>query len=152
MIDGLRYVTVDDVERHTKLKLVYPPPREGHDLWGTLAPLRDTSWGAQIPVVSGEVLSHALHGRPKPLRKMLGPPPARRVLRIALTERVCLERQQGVCAMAGPHCVPGSTEMPECYVPPTEDRALRAVATAVAQAWDEGRYVFLVDGPEFVVT
>lgn len=151
MIDGLRYATIDDPDRHTVLKVAYPPPRDG-DLWGALAPLEGTSWGAQIPVVTGEALSHALHGRPKPLREMLGPPPLRRTLRIALDEKVCLERQQGICEMAGPHCMPGSTHMPECYVPPAEDRTLRAVATAVALAWDEGRYVFLVDGPEFVVT
>ena len=76
----------------------------------------------------------------------------RRTLRIAKKEKLCLEAQQGVCDMAGPHCLPGSSQMPECYVAPTEDRALRACATTVAQAWDEGRYVFLVDGPEFVVT
>lgn len=151
MIDGLRYVALDDVERYTKILLVYPPPRDG-DLWGALGPLKGTSWGAQIPVVTGEALSHALHGRPKPLREMLGAPPARRTLRIALQERVCLERQQGICDMAAPHCMPGSSRMPECYVPPTQDRALRRCAVAVAQAWDEGRYVFLVDGPEFVVT
>lgn len=151
MLAGLRYVVIDDVERHATLRVVYPPPRPG-DLWGPLAPLRGTSWGAQIPTVSGEALSHALHGRPKPLREELGPPPARRVLRIALEERVCLERQQGICDMSGPHCLPGSTKMPDCYVPPAEDRGLRAAATAVAMAWDEGRYVFLVDGPEFVVT
>lgn len=148
---GLRYASIDDVERHGRILVMYPPPRKD-DLWGVLAPLRGTSWGAQIPVVSGDALSHALHGKPKPLREMLGVPPRRRALRIVLEERVCLERQQGICAMAGPHCVPGSTRMPECYVPPTEDRALREVAREVARAWDEGRYVFLVDGPEFVVT
>lgn len=151
MIDGLRYVTLDDVERYTKLMLLYPPPRDG-DLWGALRPLEGTSWGDQIPVVSGDSLSHALHGKPKPLREMLGPPPIRRTLRIAREERLCHELQRGVCDMAGPHCIPGSMQLPACYVPPTEDRALRQCATAVAQAWDEGRYVFLVDGPEFVVT
>jgi len=150
-MDGLRYVAVEDVERSMKLLLLYPPPRDG-DLWGALRPLEGTSWGAQIPIVSGEALSHALHGHPKPLREMLGPPPLRRTLRIAKREKLCLEAQQGICDMAGPHCLPGSSQMPECYAAPTEDRALRECATAVAQAWDEGRYVFLVDGPEFVVT
>lgn len=41
--------------------------------------------------------------------------------------------------------------MPPCYVPPTQDRLLVQAARAVALAWDEGRYVFVVEGAEFVV-
>lgn len=151
MIDGLRYARIDDEDRHDLLLVCYPPPRRGRDLWGVLAPIRDTTWGAQIPTVTGEALSHALHGYVKPLREMLGPPPRVRALRIALEERLCLEHQQGICADAGPDCYPGSSRMPGCYVPPTEDRGLAAVAAAVAAAWDEGRYVFVVEGDEFVV-
>ena len=149
-LDGLRYARIDDRERHQILLVCYPIPFP-QDIWGTLAPLRDTSWGEQIPTVSGEALSHALHGRAKPLREMLGTPPQVRPTRIPEEDRLCFEAQQGICAMAGMHCMPGSKQMPPCYVAPTEDRRLRAVATAVAAAWDEGRYVFLVDGPEFVV-
>lgn len=151
MIDGLRYADIEDPDRFTTIKVVYPPPRKG-DLWGVLAPLQGTSWGDQIPVVSGDALSHALHGEPRMLRAMLGVPPIRRALRIVQGERLCFERQRGLCDMSGPHCLPGSTQLPECYVAPTEDRALGRMAEVVAAAWDEGRYVFLVEGPEFVVT
>lgn len=54
--------------------------------------------------------------------------------------------------MAGDHCHPGSGKLPECYIAPTEDRQLRILAVAIGQAWDEGRYVFVVEGPEFLIT
>lgn len=151
MIDGLRYAAFDDPDRFTTIKVLYPPPHKG-DLWGVLAPLKGTTWGDQIPVVSGTALSHALHGAPSMLRKELGVPPVRRALRILHGERMCLEAQRAICDMAGPHCLPGSTQMPECYVPPAQDAAIQKAAAPVAAAWDEGRYVFLVKGPEFVVT
>jgi len=149
-LDGLRYAIVDDPERFRKVPILYPIPLPNNP-WGTMLPLRGTSWGSQIPTVTGEALSEALHGFPKPLLEMLGRPPRGRPLRIALEERVCLERQQGVCELATAACVPGSGKLPECYIAPTEDRVLRVLANAVGQAWDEGRAVFVVEGPEFTV-
>lgn len=151
MIDGLRYATLDDSERQTTIKVLYPSPLPGNP-WGVLLPMRDSSWGEQIPVVTGDALSHALHGRVKPLREMLGNPPQQRAKMIVLEDRLCYEAQARICDMAKPECRPGSKLMPECYVPPTEDRTLRVLGAAVARAWDEGRYVFVVEGPEFVVT
>jgi len=150
VLDGLRYARIDDRERHQILLVLYPLPLKDNS-WGIMAPLRETTWGQQIPVVSGEALSHALHGRPKPLREMLGNPPRVRAQSIPLEERVCLEAQQRLCAMAAPHCCPGSQQLPECYISPSQDRVLRMLGNAVARAWDEGRYVFVVEGPEFVV-
>lgn len=151
MIDGLRYAMLDDPDRHTRLPVVFATPLPDEP-WGVLAPLRGTSWGDQIPVVSGEALSHALHGLPKMLREMWGNPPRARALRIVPEERVCYEHQAGICAIAAPHCHPGSPHMPECYVAPSKDVEIRRLANAVARAWAEERYVFVVDGPEFVVT
>ena len=150
MLDGLRYATIDDPERHQKILVLYPSPLRDNP-WGVLKPLKDTTWGAQIPTVSGEALSHALHGRPKPLREMLGKPPRVRAMSIPLEDRFCLEAQQNICAMAAAHCRPGSKQLPECYVSPAEDYDLRVLGNAVAQAWDEGRYVFVVEGSEFVI-
>lgn len=150
MIDGLRYARFDDPDRHTMLLAMYPSPLPA-DFWGVLAPLRKTSWGREIPVVTGVALSHALHGYVKPLREMLGVPPRERARRLPLVQRVCLQRQQGMCGMAGAHCVPGSTKLPDCYVAPTEDFHLQIAGIAVGRAWDEGRYVFVVEGEEHVI-
>jgi hypothetical protein len=149
-LDGLRYARIPDPDRHQTLLVLYPVPLVDN-VWGTMLPLKDTSWGAQVPTVTGDALSHALHGRPKPLREMLGVPPYVRGQRLEPEDRMCMEAQQGICGMASPACYPGSTKLPECYVCPTEDRTLRALGTAVARAWDEGRYVFVVEGPEFIV-
>ena len=151
MLDGLRYAVIEDPDRGAPIKVLYPTPLLGNP-WGVLLPMRDSSWGRQIPVVTGEALSHALHGRVKPFREMLGNPPFQRAQMIVLEDRLCYEAQARICQIAKPECRPGSRRMPECYVPPTEDRALRVLGAAVAQAWDEGRYVFVVDGPEFVVS
>jgi hypothetical protein len=151
VIDGLRYASIADPDRATRLLVMYPAPLPGEP-WGVLTPLRGTSWGDQIPEVTGEVWSHALHGHPKPLRLQLGNPPFARARRIPLGETMCLERQKRMCAAAKPTCHPGSGEMPECYVAPARRDALRVAANAVAHAWAEGRYVFVVVGDEFVVT
>lgn len=149
-LDGLRYARIPDPDRHTTLLIMYPLPLPDNP-WGVMAPIRETNWGAQMPIVTGEVLSHALHGHPKPFREMLGNPPRIRARQVPLEERICLEAQQNICANAGPHCRPGSKALPECYVAPSADRVLRALGNAIGRAWDEGRYVFVVEGPEFVV-
>ena len=74
MIDGMRYAVIPDPDRKSSIKVLYATPLP-EDHWGVLAPFRESSWGAQIPTVTGEALSHALHGRPKPLREQLGTPP-----------------------------------------------------------------------------
>ena len=67
-------------------------------------------------------------------------------------DRMCREYLAGECSMATLLCTPGSEKLPRCYEAPTENRDLRLLATAIGQAWDEGRYVFVVEGPEFLVT
>ena len=151
MIPGIRYATIDDPERRRTFKILYPLPAP-ENAWGVFLPLRETSWGREIPVVSGEALSHALHGYPKPLLGMLKTPPLARAVRLPLTDKLCYEHQCHTCAMAKPHCHPGSGQMPECYVAPTEDRDLRDIGVVIAKAWEEGRYVFVVEGPEFLIT
>jgi len=151
VIDGLRYASIADPDRATRLLVMYPAPLPGEP-WGVLAPLRGTSWGDQIPEVTGEALSHALHGHPKPLREQVGNPPLARARRLPVVESMCIERQARTCAAASPACHPGSGSMPECYSAPARREDLRLAASAVARAWAEGRHVFVVVGPEFVVT
>ena len=150
MIDGMRYAILDDPDRFRKVPVLYPTPLSDNP-WGVLLPLRDTVWGAQIPTVTGDALSHALHGDPKLLLEMLGRPPRGRPLRLAMEDRRCIEAQQKTCELAGSHCVPGSGKLPDCYLAPCEDRLLRLLAITVGRAWDEGRAVFVVEGPEFII-
>ena len=50
--------------------------------------------------------------------------------------------------MAGDKCRPGQG-VPDCYEPPGLEGEVAMLATTVALAWREGRYVVVVDGPEF---
>lgn len=150
MDEGMRYAVLLDKDRRDPLRVLYPSPLR-EDAWGVLAPMRDTSWGKEIPLVLGEELSHALHGHVTPLRRKLGVPPPVRARRLPLVETACLERQEGRCPMATADCFPGSTRLPECYVAPSHDERLRRLGTMVGRAWDEGRYVFVVIGREHVV-
>lgn len=151
VLDGLRYATLMERGNPEVLRVLYPVPLPASP-WGVMLPMRDTSWADQIPVVTGEALSHALHGYLRPLREMLGNPPTVRAMRVPMEDRMCWEAQAGICEMAKPECHPGSGALPECYAAPTDDRVLRALGVAVGRAWDEGRYVFVVEGPGFVVT
>jgi len=123
----------------------YPRPEE---TWGELAPLRGTSWGDLLPVVSGASLSHALHGRATPLMREIGPHPHLLSRKIPKEARRCSLVEE--CLMVTRHCQPGP-KLPACYSPPgLPGEAVRSAAT-VAAAWSEGRYVIIVEGPEFSV-
>lgn len=150
MLEKLQYVKIPDPDRFRTVHVCYAIADPPNSPWGALTPLMGSSWSGQIPVVSGEILSHALHGLSKPLWEALGVPPRVRALRVALKARRCVEYQERVCEHASAVCVPGSSKLPGCYVAPFPDLDLRRVASEVGKAWDEGRYVFVVDGPEFV--
>jgi hypothetical protein len=151
MIPGLRYAVINDPDRHGSFSILYPTPLPGN-IWGVLAPIREHPWGALIPTVSGDLLSHALHGHPRELRNALGRPPLHRPKLLVLKDKLCMEHQKDLCVIRGPHCMPGSGKLPDCYVAPYEDIELRRLLTVIGKAWDEGRYVFVVEGDEFLVT
>lgn len=123
------------------IKLTVAVP-QGGDPWGALAPLRGTPWGDQIQVVSGEALSHALHGWAAPLMREIGNPPETRSKRIPTDIAGCALREG--CLGATEACRPGP-ELPGCYEPEGAD----PVAAEVAFAWRDGRYVVVVEGYEF---
>ncbi len=139
------------------IKLMRPLPsqrREGDtviiDPWGALAPLRDEpAFAALIPVVTGEAMSHALHGRMKPLMEQIGPEPKYQLIRIEHPHDVCQVARD--CIMYDERrCRPRSKKLPECWSPISEESARRAMAV-VTLAWAENRYVVVVAGAEFVV-
>lgn len=145
MGDGFREINLTDREQG-ELKLLVVTPRDG-DPWGLLAPLRDTAWGRQVAIVSGEALSHAMHGWATPLVREIGVPPrvrAKRVPEVCALNRSCLGFKAGIC-QPGP-------DLPDCYEPPGLEGPLRSAVTQVALAWREGRFVVVVNGPEFALT
>lgn len=141
MGDGFREIDLDDPDQGL-IKILHPLPRHG-DPWGVLAPLRGTVWGAQIPTVTAEALSHALHGWATPLARELTIEPrvqARRVPVICALHRSCLGFRKETCR-------PGR-ELPDCFEPPDLGGAA-LLATRVALAWREDRHVVIVEGEGF---
>jgi hypothetical protein len=146
---------------HMRLKtswgavLILRPLPRGGDCWGILAPLKDTFWGEHIAVVSGEALTHALHGYTEPLMREIGPSPEYLLRRMPhhMDKVVCQLALDRSCGMADKNCFPCS-EVPECYTPilppGTQNGAdISNLILAVVLAWKEGRYVIVAEGKEF---
>ena len=114
----LREFWIDD-EEWGPILIMRPIVREGDDPWGVLAPLKDTPWGAQIPIVSGKALSTALHGWSTPLMEELGPEPKYLWKQITPQEGTCIRAQDRSCPMASLKCSPGGNFL-ECYEAPGE--------------------------------
>jgi len=121
----------------------------GDDNWGCCRPLCGTPWGDGLVVVSGDDLSHALHGRALPLLRTLGVPPEVRLRRIPSDWRPCAG-QRGCITYQQEFCQP-CLKMPGCFVPPELSGEAVILASSVALAWRDGRYVIRVEGSEFVV-
>lgn len=128
-----------------QIKILRVLPVKG-DAWGFLAGLRDTVWGKQIPIVSGQALSDALHGHATPLMREIGPDPDGLMRLIPNPFRICKLKTQ--CLAFNKNCHP-CRKLPDCYIPPGLPETLSYTANLVAQAWKEGRYVIVVDGQEF---
>ena len=144
MGDGLRRVELTDPEGGGG-KLLFPLPQHG-DPWGVMAVLKGTEWAEQIVVVSGADLSHALHGWATPLMRSIGVKPRVHGKKISHENGWC--PQITTCPIASDECRPGR-ETPDCYEPPALEGDAAFLATTVALAWAEGRFVIVVDGPEF---
>ena len=145
-MNGMKEFRISDPEWNAVLVAV-AIPKDG-DTWGPLAPLRGTPWGAQIVEVSGEVLSHALHGWATPLMRAIGVEPWVHARRVTVAEGRC-SLFQG-CLGATPACRPGP-HLPDCYDAPLDGLA-GEVAAYVSLAWREGRYVLVASSPEFVIS
>lgn len=145
MSDGIRRINLQDREQGSIL-LSVALPRDGEP-WGVLAPLRGTVWEGLVRTVSGEALSHSVHGWATPIIRELGPNP-HAVMRRHPTPCVLSTGDQ--CVGSSPACRPGRG-MPDCYEPPDADGDLSwAVSTALLDL-RAGRFVVVVAGSEFVL-
>lgn len=146
-MEGFREILLNDKDWGEILLLV--PIRRPGNPWGVLAPLKETSWGRIVYEVSGEAMSEALHGYAVTLMRELGRAPRDQVKRLPLADRQCKLLQDGTCGLAENHCEPSSGEMPFCYEAPNLEDREKHLATRIAAAWNEGRYVIVVIGEEF---
>ena len=147
-MEGFRRVDLA-ATRYGDLKFLVAVPRPGEP-WGALAPLRGTTWGSLIPVVSGDAMSHALHGNPQALLAAAGRPPQHQGKQLPLAERRC-EVRTGCLLHRDSHCFVASGKLPECFIAAIPGDHEQMLAAYVALAWDEGRYVVVVEGGEFVL-
>lgn len=141
-MDGLRYAVFAD--RHLGcVNVLYPIPLPQNP-WGVLSPLQETPWAEEIPTITKEAVDHALHGYLRPFLQQIGSDPLQRSRRLARTLKPehlwCLDGQTRMCDHPGPDCRLGTEKVPACYVAPFD----LPQATAVAKAWAENRYVFVV--------
>lgn len=143
--NGLKWMTLNDPDQG-ELKLLVAVPKGG-DPWGRLAPLRGTPWEDRIAVVSGEAMSHAMHGWATPLVREIGLAPHYRIRKVPEEEGWCWLHDNG-CVLASEKCKPGS-DVPDCYEGRADDPELRRAISHVVLAWAENRYVLVVEGEEF---
>lgn len=130
-----------------KTKILRPLPQPDEP-WGVLACLKETPWGDLISVVSGDSLSHALHGHVTPFMNELGREPSASLRLVPTTHRTCSLSKSCITYEAA-ICHPCS-KLPACYEPPfLETAEQRSAAHAVVLAWKEGRYVIVVGEGEF---
>ena len=144
-MDKVHEFTLDTVD-FGGLKILRPISTEENP-WGNLSILRDTPWGDQIPVVSGEVYSHATHGYALPLMKVIGPPPEALLRMIPQKFRGCASSKD--CLMIDYEVCQPCVKMPDCYIPQGVSESIALAASLVMLAWKEGRYVVIVEGMEF---
>jgi len=145
MSDGFRRIDLKDKEQGSILLSVSMPTTT--DQWGVAALLRGTEWDGLIRKVSGEALSHAVHGWATPLVRELGPDP---VVVMRRNQISCALSTGGQCVGAGPDCRPGRT-MPDCYEPPKLTIEAAVVVSTILRDLRSGRHVVVVIGAEFVL-
>lgn len=133
------------VSGNDHIDILRPVPDQESD-WGVLACIKETPVGKLIPVVSGEDMSHALHGRILPLRRSIGREP-QHILKKLKGDWTCSLIK--TCILARPDICKPHQKMPHCYNPPGhEGLPAHAIATVI-RAWVDGRYVVVVEGAEF---
>lgn len=143
----LRKVTLDDADQGRILIAIVFSKDGANEGWGDAAGLVGTDWERAVRPVTGEAMSHALHGYALPLVRELGEDPRKVLRRLG---GPCRLSEGDQCLGAGPQCVPGP-KMPVCYEPPDVPETMVSIAASIAAAMQEGYHVVRVVGSEFVV-
>ena len=135
-----------------EIHLMYPIPKPDNPL-GVLSKV-DKEWLKHIPSISGENLSHALHGWATPLVRELPAHPHLTMKRIK-PKAMCRSHKGGAkkggdCLMANDKCYPNK-DTPECYDAPVETFEKRMLISEIVLAWKSGIYVVTIKGSEFII-
>ena len=147
---GLREITLNTDNQGDILLLVTVATPEAR--WGAFELLRGTSWQKGITEVSGDSMSHALHGYAHPLIRELGRPPSANGKHVNEAEGGCAIGE-GCIGWDPAHCRPAgkmkNNEVgpPGCYEAPIMGAS--SITTRVCLAWKEGRHTIVVTSPEF---
>lgn len=129
-------------------KIMRAIPR-GDDYYGALRPLiEDEGWCTLFDVVTGEAMSHALHGYTHPLAQELRWKPEDRLKRHAvknlmcryLTDQSCRRRKTAICRPC--------EKMPMCYAPEGDYQGLKLELLSSVK---EGYYIVVVTSGEFAL-
>lgn len=123
--------------------LLWAIPQENEPM-GVFSVLRGTVWEKLVGKVSGESLSHALHGWATPLFRELPSKPKHSLKR--LKSEKCWMRDN--CIMASAKCHP-NLDVPNCFEP--EDLKVRSVVNFILVMMKEKYQVVWVEGKEFTI-
>ena len=143
MSELIKFTCPDD--KWGRPKFIKVIPKRG-DIWGVLAPLKDSQWGVLINVVPGHAVAHAVRGHATPLMQLLGPDPTA-CLRLVSENRCAFIN---ACVTASKDCYP-SKKLPDCYEAPSEKPQFSLAASKVALAWKDGYAILVIEGDELVI-
>lgn len=128
-----------------KIKRPIPIDKE---FWGVLQPLKTLELAKHIPVIDSRVFSFALHGHVKPFLEVLGREPKYNLL--INKQHVCL-LSDSCLSFNAKKCFP-NTHMPVCYeYPKNTNPDLTSLVNELFISWQQGYYVIVVDGEEFIL-
>jgi hypothetical protein len=124
-----------------ELLLIYQVGDVWEDAW---KPLQGTPLGDFLPVVSDEVMNHALHGWTRPLVDALGLPPVGLLRKMPEEHRACEHRERCIFFDSA-QCVPAGKKLPDCFQPENlATDVARTLAYEVIRLWREGVYTVAV--------
>ena len=119
-----------------QLYLIYKEAGQWEQEW------RPVQGVLELPVVSKEVMDHALHGWTRPLVDALGPPPQGRLLLLPRAARECAYKTR--CrSYNAKRCGLLLKKMPWCFEPAELESKL--LVAEIIKLWREEVYVLVVE-------
>lgn len=107
------------------------------------APFQRTSFASLLPVISDEVVNHALRGWTQPFIQALGLAPSGALRKVPKEHQQCDHRAR--CPFYAPSdCQPTGKRLPNCFQPEHLTDQVGVLAYEVIRLWRESVYVVVV--------